>query len=61
MRVTRWPLIVSRSVSDVPSRPVGATLKNGWSCFILYLWQRDWPYPHNLMPDPIVEGVIRRP
>jgi hypothetical protein len=27
---------------------------------ILYLWQRNWPYPHNLVPEPIVEGVSRR-
>lgn len=28
---------------------------------ILYLWQRNWPYPHNIVPEPIVEGVARRP
>jgi hypothetical protein len=27
---------------------------------ILYLWQRNWPYPHNIVPEPIVDGVIRR-
>lgn len=27
---------------------------------ILYLWQRNYPYPHNVMPRPIVEGVDRR-
>ena len=27
---------------------------------ILYLWQRNYPYPHNVMPQPIVEGVDRR-
>lgn len=28
---------------------------------ILYLWQRNWPYPHNIVPETIVEGVTRRP
>jgi hypothetical protein len=27
---------------------------------ILYLWQRGWPYPHNIVPDAIVVGVDRR-
>jgi hypothetical protein len=27
---------------------------------ILYMWQRNWPYPHNVVPEPIVAGVTRR-
>jgi SnoaL-like domain len=27
----------------------------------LYLWQRGWPNPHNQQPEPIVEGIDRRP
>ena len=27
----------------------------------IYEWQRGWPVPHNLRPDPIVEGIDRRP
>jgi hypothetical protein len=27
---------------------------------ILYLWHRNWPYPHNIEPDPLVVGVDRR-
>lgn len=26
---------------------------------ILYLWQRNWPYPHNITPQPLVAGVDR--
>lgn len=26
---------------------------------ILYLWHRNWPYPHNIDPDPIVTGIQR--
>jgi hypothetical protein len=28
---------------------------------ILYLWQRNRPYPHNIDPKPLVAGVDRRP
>lgn len=24
---------------------------------VLYLWQRNWPYPHNVRPEPLVAGV----
>jgi hypothetical protein len=27
---------------------------------VIYLWERGWPAPHNVRPDPIVEGVDRR-
>ena len=27
---------------------------------ILYLWQRNWPYPHNINPEPLIAGVDRR-
>jgi hypothetical protein len=27
---------------------------------ILYLWHRNWPYPHNIDPTPLVTGVDRR-
>jgi hypothetical protein len=27
---------------------------------ILYMWQRGWPYPHNIAPEPLVVGVDRR-
>lgn len=27
---------------------------------ILYLWSRNWPYPHNIDPDPLVVGVDDR-
>lgn len=27
---------------------------------VLYLWQRNWPYPHNLAPEPLVAGIDRR-
>lgn len=26
----------------------------------IYLWQRNWPYPHNVVPKPLVEGLDRR-
>lgn len=26
----------------------------------IYEWQRGWPIPHNLHPDPIITGVDRR-
>jgi hypothetical protein len=26
----------------------------------IYLWERGWAVPHNVRPDPIVEGVHRR-
>jgi hypothetical protein len=26
----------------------------------LYIWERGWPHPHNVRPEPIVEGVDRR-
>jgi hypothetical protein len=27
----------------------------------IYEWERGWPVPHNVRPEPIVEGVDRRP
>lgn len=27
---------------------------------ILYLWQRNWPYPHNINPEPLIAGIDRR-
>jgi hypothetical protein len=26
---------------------------------VLYLWDRNWPHPHNISPEPIVAGVDR--
>jgi hypothetical protein len=26
---------------------------------VLYLWDRGWPHPHNIEPDPLVVGVDR--
>jgi hypothetical protein len=26
----------------------------------LYLWDRGWPHPHNVRPEPLVAGVDRR-
>lgn len=28
---------------------------------VLYLWHRNWPYAHNIEPDPLVAGIDRRP
>ncbi|XVV00480.1 hypothetical protein ACQPW3_23925 [Actinosynnema sp. CA-248983] len=28
---------------------------------VVYLWQRNWPYPHNVCPEPLVTGIDRRP
>jgi hypothetical protein len=27
---------------------------------VLYLWDRNWPLPHNLTPQPLVVGIDRR-
>src|SRR5262245_16443305 len=27
---------------------------------VIYMWERNWPVPHNVRPDPIVVGVDRR-
>jgi hypothetical protein len=26
----------------------------------LYMWERNWPVPHNIRPEPLVTGVDRR-
>jgi len=26
---------------------------------VLYMWERGWPHPHNVRPEPIVRGVDR--
>jgi hypothetical protein len=28
---------------------------------VIYMWERDWPIPHNIRPEPIAVGVDRRP
>jgi len=30
------------------------------SDLVVYLWDRGWPLPHNIRPEPIVAGVSRR-
>jgi hypothetical protein len=27
----------------------------------IYEWERGWPVPHNVRPQPIIEGIDRRP
>jgi len=27
----------------------------------IYLWERNWPVPHNVIPEPLVVGIERRP
>ena len=27
---------------------------------VLYMWDRGWPHPHNVVPEPIVKGIDRR-
>jgi hypothetical protein len=27
---------------------------------VIYMWDRGWPHPHNIRPEPIIEGVDRR-
>src|SRR5262245_34377426 len=27
---------------------------------VLYMWDRGWPHPHNVTPEPIVRGIDRR-
>jgi hypothetical protein len=26
---------------------------------VLYMWERGWPHPHNVRPEPIVRGIDR--
>jgi ketosteroid isomerase-like protein len=27
---------------------------------VIYMWERNWPIPHNMRPDPVVAGIDRR-
>jgi hypothetical protein len=27
---------------------------------VIYMWERNWPMPHNIRPEPIEAGIDRR-